>query len=406
MFVARGAEPCDPACPMTVNRLGPAERALLGGAFAAGYASEAATRHFVAGLSFSAANDLSLALGWPFLLQLEPPAGGDDPVSDVLGRLNTTVPARSWPVDLATRAVRLLASGYLKFPKEAKPESLGAAARSEPFAPNETKQILATLFARPVPGWRHGPWLLNALEALGGGAPVIDGVLDALEVGGAAWEGVNAMPASMVRRLANIVRRLPDAEARVARERAKAVLDRAVAAVPRLLDDDKLGLVPARRLALMLDDPELIRRAAHKVGGEVALHDAVLLPRDAFLDILRKRGKPVEGAEASAQYVVTGGSEALDVELERWPAYGTGTDKAAGHAYALDQYGKFRLPGAVALIADMAAKSAIKADAMVWLSQHADYALPVLESLVESGSPARASAQKALKELAKRLPSE
>lgn len=390
---------------MTDRRLSSAEIAALGGAFAAGYDSEAARRHFVPELSFTAKDDLSLALGWPFLLELEPPFGGDDPVKDVLGRLDATVPARSWPVDLATRAVRLLATGYVKFPKEAKPESLAAAARPEPFAAGETKQILATLFGRPVPGWRHAPWLLNALEALGGGSAVIDGVLDGMEAGGAAWDGVNAMPASVVRRLANVVRRLPAAEARVARDRAKALLDRTIAAVPRLLDDDKLSLVPARRLALMFDDPELIRRAAHKVGGEVALHDAVLLPREAFLEILKRRGKPTEGSEASAQYVVTGGSEVLELELERWPAYGTGTDKVAGHAYVLDQYGKFRLPGAVALIADMAAKSAVKSEATAWLARHSELALPVLKSLAESNSPAKSSAQRALKELAKSQPS-
>jgi hypothetical protein len=390
---------------VTDERLDPDALAKLGGAFAAGYESKAAKLHFVEGVSFSLAQDLSLALGWPFLLELDEPFSPGDPVQETLSRLSSAVPPRRWPVDLATRAVRLLAFGYVKFPGEAKPEAIAAASRAEPFAAGEAKELIATMFARPLPGWRHAPWFLNALEALGGGGPVVDAVLDALESGNDNWRGVKPMPSSLVSRIAHLVRRLPEAEAQPRRERAKKLLQAALEKVPRLLDDDKLRLVPSRRLVMVVDEPELIRQGGAKMDGVLSLYDAAFLDRESFLDVLRKKGKPTEGAEASAQYVVAGGPDVLDIELERWPAYGTNMDKAAAHAYVLEQYGAFRLPGTVALIADMAAKSAVKAEALAWLAQNAVYAQPILADLAKSASPAKASAEKALKELAKRKPS-
>ncbi len=390
---------------MTHEKLSSTELATLGGAFAAGYESRAAQRHFTPEISFSAESDLSLALGWPFLLQLERALSPSDAVAETLSRLSSTVPPRVWPIDLATRAVRLLAVGYVKFPGEPKPDAAAAASRAEPFAVAEAKELLATMFARPLPGWRHAPWMLNALEALGGGGPVVDAVLDALESGNDNWRGVKPMPSSLVSRIAYVVRRLPEAEAQPRRERAKKLLQAALEKVPRLLDDDKLRLVPARRLVMVIDEPELIHQGGARMDGVLSLYDAAFLGREAFLDALRKKGKPTEGAEASAQYVVAGGPDVLDIELERWSAYGTNMDKAAAHAYVLEQYGMFRLPGAVALIADMAAKSAVKGDALAWLETHATFAQPVLEQLAKSSSPAKASADKALKELAKRKPS-
>ncbi len=387
---------------MTYEKMSSTDLTTLGGAFAAGYESRAAQRHFAPEIAFSAERDLSLALGWPFLLQLERALSPRDPVAETSSRLSATVPPRAWPVDLATRAVRLLSVGYVKFPGEPKPDAVAAASSTEPFAIDETKELLATMFARPLPGWRHAPWMLNALEALGGGGPVVDAILDALESGSVHWRGVKPMPSSLVSRAAHVVRRLPEADAQPRRDRANELLRAALAKVPRLLDDDMLSLVPSRRLVMIVDDPELIMRAGVKVDGVLSLYDAAFLGREAFLTALRKKGRPNEGAEASAQYVVAGGPDVLDIELERWPAYGTNMDRRAAHAYVLEQYGTFRLPGAVALIADMAAKSAVKADALAWLDTHVVFAQPILEQLAKSSSPAKASSAQALVELAKR----
>lgn len=49
----------------------------------------------------------------------------------------------------------------------------------------------------------------------------------------------------------------------------------------------------------------------------------------------------------------------------------------------------------------MAARSAVKDDALTWLTAHADFARPALDALAKSKSPAKASAEKALKSLAK-----
>lgn len=392
---------------MTYEKLNREALAMLGGAFAAGYDSKAAKLHLVEGLSFSPEEDLSLALGWPFLLELElqPALAPSDPVKEVLDRLDATVPPRRWPVDLATRAVRLLASGYVRFPREPKPESVEAASRPEPFAPGEAKTILATLFARKVSGWRHAPWLLNALEALGGGADAVDAVLDGIEEGGDAWEQGGAMPCSVVTRAAHLVRRLPEKEAEPRRKRAKKLLEAAMKEEPALLTDDDFDMDPVRRLILIVDDPELIRQGGEKFDGLLGLYDATFLPAKELVAILKKRGKPTGGSEPSARYVVAGGPEVLDIELGRWPSYGAGADKAAAHAYVIEQYGKFRLPGAVAIMADMADKSPAKKDALAWLVKHAAFAQPILAELAKSSSPAKAGAEKALNELAKTKPS-
>jgi hypothetical protein len=389
----------------TNSRLEQVQLAKLGGAFAAGYDGALARARYEEGISFSARQDLSLALGWPFLVELEPPTGMDDPVGVVLRRLSATLPPRSWPIDLLTRAVRLLATGYVRFPLEPKPESVAAAGRDDPFAPDEAKVILATMFARPKAGWRHALWLLGALEALDGGGPVIDGVLDALESRSAPWVGVNAVSAQLVARLGYLIRRLPSEEVHPRRERAASLLNQATERVPGLLDDPKRRLVPSRRLVLMSDDLELIRRGSVRYEGLISLADAAYLPREEFLATLRAHGQPTEGEAPSAQHVVVGGPEVLDIELERWRGYGVGMDKPAAHAYLLDQYGMFRLPGAVALIAGMAAKSAVKDDALQWLRSHAAFAEPVLAELAKSSGAAKESADKALRALARAKPS-
>lgn len=389
---------------MTYQRLNRDALATLGGAFAAGYDSKAAKLHFVEGLSFSPEEDLSLALGWPFLLELEPALDPADPVKEVLARLNATVPPRRWPIDLATRAVRLLATGYVRFPDEPKPESVKAASRPEPFEKGEAKKILTTLFARPVPGWRHAPWVLNALEALGGGADVVDTVLDGIEEGERAWEQGGAMPMSVVTRVAHIVRRLPEKDAEPRRKRAKKLLDAAMEEDPDLLTEEDT-MDPVRRLVLVVDEPELIRQGGEKFDDVLTPYDATFLPAKELLAILRSVGKPTEGSEPSARYVVAGGPEVLDIELGRWAGYGAGGDKASAHAYVIEQYGKLRLPGAVAIIADMADKSAAKKEALAWLERHAAFAQPILAELAKSSSPARAGAEKALKALSKQKPS-
>lgn len=390
---------------MTQERLDDAALASLGGAFAAGYDGELARARFTPGISFTPRWDLALALGWPFLVELEPASSSVDPLADVLRRLSTTVPPRRWPVDLLTRAVRLLAIGYVKFPHEPKAEALTAGSRDEPFAPAEAKGILAALFERPKPGWRHALWLLGALEALGGGGPVIDAVLDALEAGGPAWVGVNPVSAQLVARLAYLLRRLPAAEVSVRRERAASLLSAAIERMPGLLDDPKRGQVPSRRLVLLSDDQDLIRRAAVRYDGILSLADAAYLPREEFLATLRAMGKPTEGEQPSAQYVVAGGPEALSIELDRWRGYGVKMDKVEAHAYVLDQYGVFRMIEAVALIAEMAATSSVKPDAQRWLETHATYAEPVLRELAQSSGAGKEAAVKALKALAGKKPS-
>lgn len=390
---------------MTTDRLDAETLSLMGGAFAAGYEAELARSRFAPGISFSARWDLALALGWPFLVELEPASHVDDPVGEVLQRLSATVPPRLWPVDLLTRAVRLLATGYVRFPNEPKPESVAAAGRDDPFAPDEAKHILATMFARPKPGWRHALWLLGALEALGGGAPVIDAVLDALEARGEAWVGVNAVSAQLVARLGYLLRRLPAADVPERRQRAASLLGAALERMPALLDDPKRDLIPVRRLILLSDDRDLIRRGAVRYRGALSLADATYLPCEELVAALRARGQPTEGEEPSAQHVVAAGPEVLSIELERWRGYGVKMDKVAAHAYVLDQYGVFRLPGAVALIADMAAKSSVRADAQRWLETHAEFAEPILRDLAKNSGPVKESAAKALQALATKKPS-
>jgi len=387
---------------MPYQRLSSAELAAMGGAFAAGYEAERAQQLFVPELSFTPSMDLSLALGWPFLLELEPPSGAADPVQATLDRLAVDLPARRWPVDLATRAVRLLAFGYVKFP-EPKPAAIEAASSDAPFARSEVKSILGTYFARPVPGWRHAPWLLGALEALGDSAAVLETMLDTLEAGLAGtspWGPINAKPSALVKLLAHVIRRLSPTDAEPFRARAGALLSAVVEKRPTVLSDDKYRLVPYRGLALLSGDEDKIRAGAARIDGQLLTRDAMFLSRTSFLEVMRALGPPTEGEQPSAQWVVVGGAEVLDIELRRWHGYGVNMDKPAAHAYLLDQYGVFRLDGAVALIADMAVRSQVKESALAWLNEHAELAEPVLAKLSKSTSPAAPSAEKVLERMA------
>jgi hypothetical protein len=354
---------------MAYSKLTSNELTALGGAFSAGYESERATQVFSPEIAFSPRMDLSLALGWPFIVELDPPLAAEDPVKEVLARLSTRLPPRAWPVDLATRAVRLLSVGYVKFPAEPKPAALEAASDDKPFGKDEAAKLLGKMFTRPKPGWRHVTWFVSALEALGGGAPVIAAIFDVLDEAidneDENWTVVNSVPSAIVKRLAYAIRRLKPADAAPLRERANVLLDRAIGLERELLTNDEYRLIPTRALALLSNDEALIR-----AGGAQSPDDSVFLSRAAFLEVMRKQGLPEEGSEPRAQWVVAGGPEVLDIELGRWEHYGTNGDRAAAHAYVLEQYGAFKLEGAVALIADMAAKSAVKDQARAWLTRH------------------------------------
>lgn len=104
----------------------------------------------------------------------------------------------------------------------------------------------------------------------------------------------------------------------------------------------------------------------------VDLNDVAFLPKETFLKALRAAGKPEPGELPTAQWVVTGGEEVLELELARWAGYGVQRDKAAAHAYVIEQYGKFRSEAAVLLMADMAAKSQAKRNASAWLVEHGE----------------------------------
>lgn len=335
--------------PMTYQELTTEELAALGSAFSAGYEAERAKQVFIPELSFSPRADLSLALGWPFIVELDAAVEVADPVKEVVARLSAKVPPRAWPVNLATRAVRLLSLGYVKFPAEPKPDALRAASDDKPLAKGEVARLLGKMFTRPKPGWRHAPWFVSALEALGGGEPVMSAIFDLLDEAidneDENWTVVNAVPSAIIKRLAYTVRRLPAGEAGPLRARAKELLGRAIKLEPELLKNDELDLVPTRALALLSDDEATVRAGGARMDGESRPDDSVFLSRDAFLAIMRKLGKPFEGEEPRAQWVVAGGPEVLDIELGRWEGYGTKTDKAAAHAYLLEQYGAFKLEG-------------------------------------------------------------
>jgi hypothetical protein len=369
-----------------MTKLDEKARAALGGAFRAGYAAERAREVYVEGISWSADMDLALALGWPHLVILGPPSGADDPVARVIERLEARRPSlEPWPSDLAPRAARLLAYGYDSFPTEPSAEALEAAANPDPIDASETAALLGTLFEAPSVAWDHHLVLASLLEAVGDAGALVDATLDSIEAGAEPWRVVDAIGSSFVKHLGFVIARMAPDEAAERRERARAVLARAVEDEPGLLGASNLLLVPARALDLVANGPEAVDRSAYRIEGAVEPNDAVLGGREVFLRVLKAAGSPRPGQLPTAQWVMVGGDEVLDIELARWAEYGSKRDAEDAHRFVLDQFGVFRRPGAVALAVDMAARSAVKGDAEAWLRTHASFAEPIVEQLAKAG---------------------
>ena len=128
-------------------RLSAAELEQLGGAFAYGHEGARAKRLFQEGLGATEADDLSLALGFPMLVELGPDV--EDPGGYARARI--CLPTRRlepWPRNAAVRAARALVMGWEIFPDTFKVEAERELAGSEGLGATEVRAPLGfqTLF--------------------------------------------------------------------------------------------------------------------------------------------------------------------------------------------------------------------------------------------------------------------
>ena len=124
-----------------MRRLSQSELSFLGGAFAHGYEAARAKRLFQEGLGATEADDLSLALGFPMLVELGPDV--DDPAAYARDRI--CKPMRRldpWPRNAAIRAVRAIASTWIDFPDTLTPEAEAELASREGLEAADVPKVL------------------------------------------------------------------------------------------------------------------------------------------------------------------------------------------------------------------------------------------------------------------------
>jgi hypothetical protein len=138
----------------------------------------------------------------------------------------------------------------------------------------------------------------------------------------------------------------------------------------------------AQGLDLAVNGREAIERAHPRGLGYFGL-GKLDVPRDLALASFRARGDfwPTN-QDIDARRPFLAGSEALLQECEWIPAFAKGS--AHGFDRMAETYGHLRDPNTVALMLELAQKKASKKPATAWLTEHADFARPVLEQLAAS----------------------
>ncbi|HTJ84627.1 MAG TPA: hypothetical protein VL400_23065, partial [Polyangiaceae bacterium] len=133
-------------------RLSKSELEALGGAFAHGYEAARAKRLYQEGLGATDADDLSLALGFPMLVELGPDV--DDPGEYARARIQRPLRLlEPWPKNAAVRAARAIAATWDDFPGTLTAAAVAELEGTEGLSAGDVRGLLESYFALPPFAW-------------------------------------------------------------------------------------------------------------------------------------------------------------------------------------------------------------------------------------------------------------
>jgi hypothetical protein len=379
-----------------MGRLSNAELSLLGGAFAHGYESARAKRLFQEGLGVTPSDDLALALGYPMLVELGPDV--DDPAGYARARI--CQPLRRlepWPRNAASRAVRALFFGWEVFPDSMLPEAEAGLDDASELTRDELPGHFAAYFDVPPSAWRHVLELLFLVEALVGGDALLAATLPVIEQKPREWSVVQILRRSVILALGMVMDRLSDAAAAPHRKRFEALLQLYRMKDPELTDAKRTG-VPLRAIDLILNGAEGYGRSTpRREEGPGRNFDSHFLDRESFRTLTQPTGPQPAHATPSVQWVVQGGPDEY-VNLGDWNQLESQGSREEAQRYLASAWGRVALPGSAKLLAEMHARSLVKAEVAAVARRGRGALGPLLAGLASD-----AGASDALREAARSL---
>jgi len=379
-----------------MGRLSTVELAQLGGAFAHGYEGARAKRLFQEGLGATEADDLSLALGFPMLVELGPDV--DDPAAYARDRL--CKPLRRlepWPRNAAARAARAIASTWDSFPDTLTPEAEAELASTERLAAVDVPQVLERLFATPRSAWFHIFDFVFLLEALVGGEAALEAALPLIVARADEWTTIHSSYRIVLLGLGYVFDRLPEHRAAAFRPQLEAVLDGYRKFDPDLSNSKHTG-VATRAVDLALHGREGYARSADRTTfGPDRNFDAFFLDRPAWRELTQPLKPLPRHTSPSVQWLVQGG----EVELERvgdWSKLTFQDSKEEAQRHFAGEWGRAGTRHSAGLLADLFARSLVKHDALRLTQRGAGRFVPHLRAIVDDAEtpPKLKKAAKAL----------
>jgi hypothetical protein len=339
-------------------RLSKSELEALGGAFAHGYEAARAKRLYQEGLGATDADDLSLALGFPMLVELGPDV--DDPGTYARERIQKPLRLlEPWPKNAAVRAARAIAATWDDFPGTLTAAALAGLERTEGLSAGDVRGLLESYFALPPFAWFHMLELVFLLEALVGGEAALEAALDLMSARSDEWTVFDPTRRVVVLAWGYVFDRLSVERQAGPRKKLEALLDAYRKIDPGLTDAARVQ-VASRAADLVLNGREgYVRSASRTPSGPDRNFDAFFLDAASFRDVTVQEAPLPAHASPSVQWLVQGGAAALQ-GVGDWSKVTFKGSKEIGQRDILGNWSRAASPFSAQLLVDMYARSQVK----------------------------------------------
>lgn len=309
--------------------------AAKGHAFDHGSVAQRAKRLFKAGLGLSEVDDLALALGYPFLVELAPDADGDVK-AQTTARICTVSPgAVPWPRNVAVRAARALAAGWDQFPETLSADQQAVLDSDDDWRPGEEVALLERLQRRKASSWRHSGELMLLFEALSGGEATIRALLDSIEQHPDRWADISAPHHGLVMSMGMMLDRLSAEAAAPYRPRMEALLVKPMTV--------RVTSLPLRALDIVLHGADGYERTVELGEWGRSRDAAFFLDRTEWKRLALPAPKPQPWMLPTVQWVVQGGIEELK-HVGNPAKYEIGGSKKEAHRWLACQFSRLAAP--------------------------------------------------------------
>lgn len=309
--------------------------AAKGHAFDHGSAAQRAKRLFKSGLGHTEFDDLSLALGYPYLVELAPDVDGDVK-AQTAARICTWTPGTvPWPRNMAVRAARAMAEGWEQFPETLSADQQAVLDVADDWHPGEEVTLLERLQRLKPTSWKHSDELMFLFEALSGGEATIRALLDSIEQHPDRWADISAPHHGLVMTMGMMLDRLSAEAAAPFRPRMEALLVKPMTV--------KVTSLPLRALDIVLHGADGYERTVELGEWGRPRDAAFFLDRAEWKRLALPAPKPQPWMLPTVQWIVQGGVEELK-HVGNPAKYELGGSKKEAHRRLATQFARLAAP--------------------------------------------------------------